>query len=389
MKYDFDNTPDRRNTDSYKWDVKENELPMWVADMDFAAAPEIRQAFSKRIEHGVFGYATIPDAWYEAYQNWWEKRHHLKIQKDWLVFCTGVVPAISSIVRKLTTPNENVVILTPVYNIFFNSIINNGCRVLECPLDYKDNSYNVNWKDLEEKLSNPQTTLLIWCNPHNPAGRLWDAETMKRVGELCKKYHVTVISDEIHCDLVRPGKEYIPFASVSETCRDISISCVAPTKTFNLAGLQSAAVFVPEPNLRHKVWRGLNTDEVAEPNSFATLAAITAFEKGEDWLNELREYVFKNRDYVETFIKENIPELTVVPADATYLVWIDISRVFEDGISARDFIRNRTGLFINEGNEYGTAGNNFIRVNVACPLERVKDGMNRLKEAVNLKKSNV
>ncbi len=389
MKYDFDNTPDRRNTDSYKWDVKENELPMWVADMDFAAAPEIRQAFSKRIEHGVFGYATIPDAWYEAYQNWWEKRHHLKIEKDWLIFCTGVVPAISSIVRKLTTPNENVVILTPVYNIFFNSIINNGCRVLECPLDYKDNSYNVNWKDLEEKLSNPQTTLLIWCNPHNPAGRLWDADTMKRVGELCKKYHVTVISDEIHCDLVRPGKEYIPFASVSETCRDLSISCVAPTKTFNLAGLQSAAVFVPEPNLRHKVWRGLNTDEVAEPNSFATLAAITAFEKGEDWLNELREYVFKNRDYVETFIKENIPELTVVPADATYLVWIDISRVFGDGIAARDFIRNKTGLFINEGNEYGTAGNNFIRVNVACPLERVKDGMNRLKEAVNLKKSNV
>lgn len=389
MKYDFDNTPDRRNTDSYKWDVKENELPMWVADMDFAAAPEIRQAFSKRIEHGVFGYATIPDAWYDAYQNWWEKRHHLKIEKDWLIFCTGVVPAISSIVRKLTTPNENVIILTPVYNIFFNSIINNGCRVLECPLDYKDNSYNVNWKDLEEKLSNPQTTLLIWCNPHNPAGRLWDAETMKRVGELCKKYHVTVISDEIHCDLVRPGKEYVPFASVSETCRAISISCVAPTKTFNLAGLQSAAVFVPEPNLRHKVWRGLNTDEVAEPNSFATLAAITAFEKGEDWLNELREYVFKNRDYVETFIKENIPELTVVPADATYLVWIDISRVFEDGIAARDFIRNKTGLFINEGNEYGTAGNNFIRVNVACPLERVKDGMNRLKEAVNLKKSNV
>ena len=389
MKYDFDNSPDRRNTDSYKWDVKENELPMWVADMDFAAAPEIRQAFSKRIEHGVFGYATIPHAWYEAYQNWWKKRHHLKIEKDWLVFCTGVVPAISSIVRKLTTPNENVVILTPVYNIFFNSIINNGCRVLECPLDFKDNSYNVNWEDLEEKLSNPQTTLLIWCNPHNPVGRIWDAETMKRVGELCKKYHVTVISDEIHCDLVRPEKEYIPFASVSETCRDISITCVAPTKTFNLAGLQSAAVFVPEPNLRHKVWRGLNTDEVAEPNSFATLAAITAFEKGEDWLSELREYVFKNRDYVETFIKENIPELTVVPADATYLVWIDISRVFEDGIAARDFIRNTTGLFINEGNEYGTAGNNFIRINVACPLERVKDGMNRLKKAVHIKIADV
>lgn len=381
MKYNFDHVPDRRNTDSYKWDVKENELPMWVADMDFETAPEIREAFSRRIEHGVFGYSIIPDAWYEAYGNWWEKRHHFKIEKDWLIFCTGVVPAISSIVRKLTTPNENVVILTPVYNIFFNSIVNNGARVLECPLVYKNGEYDINWEDFEEKLSNPQTSLLIWCNPHNPVGKIWDPDTMKRVGELCKKYGVTVVSDEIHCDIVRPGKEYTPFASVSETCRNISISCVAPTKTFNIAGLQSAGVFVPEPFLRHKVWRGLNTDEVAEPNSFATLAAITAFEKGEDWLNELCDYIYKNRQYVESFIKENIPQLKVVPANATYLVWIDISGIFKDGIEARDFIRKTTGLYICEGNEYGEAGNNFIRMNIACPLERVKDGMNRLKKA--------
>ncbi|MCQ2578058.1 MAG: pyridoxal phosphate-dependent aminotransferase [Treponema sp.] len=381
MKYNFDHVPDRRNTDSYKWDVKENELPMWVADMDFETAPEIREAFYRRIEHGVFGYSIIPDAWYEAYGNWWEKRHHFKIEKDWLIFCTGVVPAISSIVRKLTTPNENVVILTPVYNIFFNSIVNNGARVLECPLVYKNGEYDINWEDFEEKLSNPQTSLLIWCNPHNPVGKIWDPDTMKRVGELCKKYGVTVVSDEIHCDIVRPGKEYTPFASVSETCRNISISCVAPTKTFNIAGLQSAAVFVPEPFLRHKVWRGLNTDEVAEPNSFATLAAITAFEKGEDWLNELCDYIYKNRQYVESFIKENIPQLKVVPANATYLVWIDISGIFKDGIEARDFIRKTTGLYICEGNEYGEAGNNFIRMNIACPLERVKDGMNRLKKA--------
>ena len=386
MKYNFDHAPDRRNTDSYKWDVKENELPMWVADMDFETAPEIREAFSRRIEHGVFGYSIVPDAWYQAYGNWWEKRHHFKIEKDWLIFCTGVVPAISSIVRKLTTPNENVVILTPVYNIFFNSIVNNGARVLECPLVYEKGEYSINWEDFENKLSNPQTSLLIWCNPHNPVGKIWDSDTMAKVGELCKKYGVKVISDEIHCDIVRPGKEYTPFASVTETCRDISISCVAPTKTFNIAGLQSAAVIVPEQFLRHKVWRGLNTDEVAEPNSFATLAAITAFEKGEAWLNELNEYLFKNRHYVESFIEKNIPELTTVSADATYLVWIDISRVFNDGIEARDFIRKNTGLYICEGNEYGEAGKKFIRLNIACPLERVKEGMERLKTAVTRSK---
>lgn len=383
MKYDFDHVPDRRNTDSYKWDVKENELPMWVADMDFAAAPEIREAFLNRIDHGVFGYNIVPDSWYEAYEAWWEKRHHFKIEKDWLVFCTGVVPAISSIVRKLTTPNENVVILTPVYNIFFNSIINNGARVLECPLVYKNNSYEIDFQDLEEKLSNPQTSLLIWCNPHNPVGKIWDKETLIRVGELCKKYNVTVVSDEIHCDIVRPGKEYVPFASVSETCRNISITCVAPTKTFNLAGLQSACVVVPEVNLRHKVWRALNTDEVAEPNSFACTAAVTAFKKGGPWLDELCQYVFNNREYAVNYIQENIPDFTVVPADATYLMWIDVSRVFKDGIEARDFIREKTGLYICEGNEYGKAGDNFIRVNIACPLERVKDGMNRLKKAVD------
>lgn len=387
MKYNFDNAPDRRNTGSYKWDVKKTELPMWVADMDFETAPQIKEAFSKRIDHGVFGYQIVPDSWYQAYGDWWEKRHHFKIEKDWLVFCTGVVPAISSIVRKLTTPNEKVVILTPVYNIFFNSIVNNGARVLECPLVYEKGEYSINWQDFEEKISDPQTSLLIWCNPHNPVGKIWDEAVMEKVGLLCKKYGVTVVSDEIHCDIVRPGKEYTPFASVSETCRSISISCVAPTKTFNLAGLQTAAVFVPDPFLRHKVWRALNTDEVAEPNSFATLAAVTAFEKGEDWLEELCSYLFKNREYAEAFIGKEIPCLKVIPADATYLLWIDISEIFKDGIEARDFIRETTGLYICEGNEYGTAGNNFIRMNIACPLERVKDGLNRLKKAVELKKS--
>lgn len=379
MKYNFDEVVNRRGTDSLKWDVLDHELPMWVADMDFQTAPEIREAFTNRISHGVFGYANVTDEWYDAYISWWKKRHHLEIAKESLIFCTGIVPAISSIVRKLTTPNENVVILTPVYNIFFNSIVNNGARVLESALIYNDGTYDINWEDLEEKLSNPQTSLMIFCNPHNPVGKIWDVETLKRVGELCERYGVTVISDEIHCDIVRPDFEYVPFASVSKTCANVSITCIAPTKCFNLAGLQSAAVMIPNPFLRHKVWRGLNTDEVAEPNSFACLAAVTAFGKGEEWLKEMNQYVFENRDIVAEFIEQNIPGIKLVKGNATYLLWLDIEGLGYDSEKVSELIRENTGLYLTAGSEYGAAGKYFLRMNVACPRAVLLDGLQRLK----------
>ena len=200
----------------------------------------MQQIIQARAAHGIYGYTVIPDEWYEAYCNWWKKKHHFVMEKDWLIFTTGVVPAISSMVRKLTTPNENVLILTPVYNIFFNSIVNNGCRVLECPLQYHAGAYAIDWELLEKGLANPQTSLMIFCNPHNPVGKIWSLEEMARIGELCKKYGVTVISDEIHCELTRPGLEYVPFAAVSEVCSDISVTCISPSKAFNLAGLQGA-----------------------------------------------------------------------------------------------------------------------------------------------------
>ena len=306
MKYNFDQVINRRNTNSLKWDVKENELPMWVADMDFETAPEIQEAIQKRAAHGIFGYSILPDEWYEAYIGWWERRHHVTFEKDWLIFTTGVVPAISSIVRKLTTPAEKVVIQTPVYNIFYNSILNNGRVVLESPLQYDGKEYHMDLADLEKKLSDPQTGLMILCNPQNPTGKIWDRETLAKVGELCAKYHVVVVSDEIHCDLTDPQKEYIPFASVSEICAQNSITCIAPTKAFNIAGMQTAAVVVPNDTLRHKVWRGLNTDEVAEPNVFAVDAAIAAFTKGEPWLNALREYIAENKKQVVAFLEKEI-----------------------------------------------------------------------------------
>ena len=382
MKYNFDEQVNRRNTNSYKWNIAENELPMWVADMDFKAAPEIIQALESKVAESVYGYQTIPDEWYLAYQNWWKNRHQLEFDKDDLIFCTGVVPAISSTVRKLTTPAEKVVILTPVYNIFFNCIYNNGRNVLESPLKYENGQYDIDFDDLEHKLSDPQTTLLIFCNPHNPVGKIWDKATLARVGELCEKYHVTVLSDEIHCDLTDPGKDYVPYASVSETCRNHSITTIAPTKTFNIAGIQTAAVMIPNPVLRHKIWRALNTDEVAEPNIFAVPAAIAAFNHGAAWLDELRQYIYNNKKYIQEFVRTNLPKLKLIPSEATYLLWFDCSAYSDNSSELCDQIRAKTGLFVSKGKVYGGNGNHFFRMNIACPRDNVVDGMNRLKRAL-------
>ena len=399
MNYNFDEQVNRRGTGSLKWDVPENVLPMWVADMDFKTAPCILETLKKRVEHGVFGYTDVKSEWNEAYINWWDFRHGLKMKPEWLIFCTGVIPAISSMVRKLTTPNEKVIIQTPVYNIFFNSVLNNGCRVYESPLKYEDGKYSMDFEDLEEKMSDPMATLFILCNPQNPSGNIWSREELKKIGELAVKYNVTVISDEIHCDLTDPGYEYIPFASVSDECRKVSVTCLAPTKTFNIAGIQTAAVCVPDDFLRFKVWRGLNTDEVAEPNVFACEAAIAAFNEGGEWLDELRAYIAENKRIARDFIRKELPELHVIESHATYLMWIDVSgwdymKGFkpvegdEDTakkagpLTASDVLRRKSGLFLSEGGIYGGNGASFLRMNLACPKATVLEGLERLKRAV-------
>lgn len=355
---------------------------MWVADMDFQTAPCVREALARRVEHGVFGYTIVPDAWREAYTRWWETRHHFRIEPDWLIFCTGIVPAISSVVRKITTPGENVLLLTPVYNIFYNSILNNGCHVLESQLSYENGAYHIDWADFEAKLALPQTSLLLLCNPHNPTGNIWSRDELARIGELAAKYHVVVLSDEIHCDLTDPGYEYIPFASVSDTCADNCIMCIAPTKAFNIAGLQTAAVVVPEPFLRHKVDRGLNTDEVAEPNAFAIDAAIAAFNEGGEWLEELREVLAENKRIVTEYIREQLPQIHVVASHATYLLWLDCSAVSNDTNVLCDMIRQKTGLYLSAGEQFGGNGKRFVRFNTACPKSRLMDGLERLRAAL-------
>lgn len=376
--YDFDTINDRRNTDAAKWDVAPGELPMWVADMDFQTAPEIRDALADRVRHGIFGYTDVSEAWREAYAGWWQQRHALTMDRDALLFCTGVIPAISSTVRKLTTPNEKVIIQTPVYNIFFNCILNNGCRVLENPLLYDGAEYRMDFEGLEQCMADPQATLMILCNPHNPVGKIWDRETLARIGTLAKKYHVTVIADEIHCDITAPGTSYIPFASVSEECRLCSITCIAPTKAFNLAGLQTAAIYIPDPVLRHKIWRAINTDEVAEPNALAIPAAVSAFTKGGAWLDEMRAYVWENRRFVTEALSKELPDAYVVKGDATYLLWIDVGAFGGDSKEIADYLRKETGLFISAGTQYGTGGEHHLRMNIACPRALCEDGTKRL-----------
>lgn len=384
MKYDFDRIIERRGTNSEKWDVSDGELPMWVADMDFATAPEIIDALKKRVDHGIFGYSGIPDEWYEAYISWWKDRHQFTINREWLVFTTGVIPGISSVIRKLTTPAEKVLVQTPVYNIFFNSIINNGRQVTESPLVLKGDRYEMDFEQLERDLSDPQTSLMLLCNPQNPGGRIWTREELIRVAELCDRYDVRVVSDEIHCDITAPGTSYVPFASVSDTARDISVTCISPSKAFNIAGLHSAAVFAANKKIRHMVWRGLNTDEVAEPNAFAITATVAAFSKGGEWLDALNCYIDKNKKKAAEYINIQIEGIRVLNGPATYLLWLDIRSLPENGAGFCRFLREKTGLILSSGEIYGQAGNGFIRMNLACPESVLEDGLARLKTGAEL-----
>ena len=377
--YDFDKIIDRRGTDSFKWDIAENELPMWVADMDFAAAPEIVEAFAERLKHPVFGYGKLPNEWYEAYISWWKKRHHFEMRKDNLIFCSGVVPGITSVIRHFTVPGDNIVMLTPTYNHFYNCIDGNGRKVLEVEMDYNGQAYSIDFEKLENALKNSSANIMIISNPQNPTGNVWNKDDLERIGELCWKYGIVVISDEIHCDIMTPGVEYTPFAAVSDICRNNSITFIAPTKAFNLAGLQTAAAYAENCNLKNKLEKAVEKDEISMPNSFASTATIAAFTKGEAWLNELNEYIYQNKLIVKEYLKTEIPQIKLVWGDGTYLLWLDCSSVNMDSKRLAAEIRKTTGLYLMAGSHYGKGGKNFLRMNIACPKLMLFDGLERLK----------
>ncbi len=391
MNYDFDKIIDRRGTNSLKWNVPKEELPMWVADMDFEAAPEILRAIMDRAAHGVFGYSVVPKEWNDAYAGWWERRHSFRMDPDWLLFCSGVIPAISGVIGRLMKTDEKILIQPPVYNGFYHVIERSRRELVESPLIYDGESYEMDFEDLEQKLADPKVSLMLLCNPQNPSGRIWTKKELKQVGDLCAKYHVLVVSDEIHCDITDPGYSYVPFASVSDTCGDNSITCIAPTKTFNLAGLKTAAVMVPDKELREQVKKGIQANEASEPNAFSVDAAIAAFTKGEPWLEDMRAYIWENKKCVENFLKNELPQVHMVSGKASYLVWLEYSLLGEKR-NFSSFLRKHAGLYLVDGKEYGENGSSFLRMNVGCPRSYVLEGLMRLKKGVELfesKRSNV
>lgn len=384
MKYNFDKLTDRTKQNSLKWDIKENELPMWVADMDFEVAGPIVNALNNRLNQKIFGYNIIPSSWYDSIISWWERKHHYLMKKEDILFSTGVVPSISSVVRRLTLPAENVLIQTPVYNIFFNSIINNGRNVLESKLIYENNKYHIDFEDLEQKLKLPQTRLMILCNPHNPIGKIYTKEELAKIGHLCYMNNVIILVDEIHCDIVDPNKEYNVFQNINDECKYNSIMCGAPTKCFNLAGLQTSFMCIPNKDIFNRVNRGINNDEIAEPNTFAIQACEAAFNESEDWLKQMQQYIYENKIIVKNFILDNNLPVILIESEATYLLWIDCSKICLDTDELCDFIREKTGLYLSSGKQYGESGKSFIRMNIACPKTRLNDGLNRFKLGINL-----
>lgn len=382
MEYDFITVPPRRHTDSVKWNIKDTELPMWIADMDFKAAPEIIQAMQDKIKLGAFGYEEPHESYFDAIANWYEKEHNVRPDSNWMIFSTGVVPSISSIVRRISHLGDNVLVQEPVYNIFYNSIENNGRHVLSSDLVFDGKKYAVDWHDLERKLANPLTTLMIFCNPHNPIGKVWTKVEVERIASLCKKYHVILLSDEIHGDLVRYGESYTPSFAISEDLLSNVISLVSPSKTFNVAALHAATVIIPDENLRAIVNRGLNSEELAEPNLLAVPVSIAAYTKGHEWLTSLKTVLNDNFNYVTNFIEKNISDLKIVTGRATYLMWLDVSGITEDSNELYQFIRKDTGLILSSGTVYRGNGYGFLRINLACPKSIVEDAMFRLEKAI-------
>ncbi len=382
MKYDFDKVINRRGTGSEKWNVPETELPMWVADMDFPTAPEIIEALKNRADHGIFGYAMVTDDWYDAVAGWWESRHGFRPEKESLLFVDGVIPAIDTAIRGLTQPGDQVLILTPTYNHFFVSIEGNDRVALECHLLYEEGQYAIDKEDFEKKAAEEKTKIFLMSNPQNPTGNIWDRETLAWLGETCRRHNVLVISDEIHCDLTDPGYDYTPFPSVSPDCAKNSITCIAPTKAFNIAGIQSAAVIVANEELRRMMKKDFMRYDASMPNAFAVDAAVAAFTKGGPWLDGLRSYIAENKAFVSSYLAEHLPQVRAVTSHATYLVWLDFSDVTEDGTSLIRWIRKKTGLYMMKGEEYGSNGKAFGRLNIACPRETLTDGLERLVEGV-------
>lgn len=379
--FDFDTVINRRGTNSYKWDIvkEEDVIPLWVADMDFKAAPAILEALKKRVEHGVFGYTLVPDSYYEAIINWFARRHNWQIDRSWIIYTTGVVPAVSCAIKALTLPGEKVLIQTPDYNCFFSSIKNNGCEVAENELVRRGDSYEVDFEDFERQCADEKTTVFLLCNPHNPAGRVWTKEELERMNDICLAHGVRVISDEIHCELVMPGHRFTPFATISDACRDNSVVLNSPTKAFNIAGLQIANIICADPAMRRRIDRAVNINEVCDVNPFGVVALQAAYNESEEWLDSLNHYIWGNYLALKEFIAKELPRLEVTRLEGTYLAWVDIKATGLTSDEAYGKLMKEGRVYVNSGTMYGRrAGEGYLRINLACPRATLLEGLKRM-----------
>ena len=386
MKYDFDEIVNRRGTNSVKWDEAKEEgvIPMWVADMDFKAAPCILDALKKRVDHGVFGYTIVPDSYYESIISWFERRHQWHIERDWIIYTSGVVPAISAIIKALTKPGDKVLVQTPVYNCFFSSIRNNGCTTAENALVRKGNSYEIDFDDFERQAADEKTKVFLLCNPHNPAGRVWTPEELSRMNDICLRHGVKVIADEIHCELVMPGHEFTPFAAVSKACQDNCITTNSPTKSFNIAGLQIANIITNNAKDQQKIDRAININEVCDVNPFGVIALQAAYNEGEDWIDQLNVYLWENYQALKTFFRDNLPQLEVIDLEGTYLVWVNVRATGMTGDELTEKLLKEGKVFVNRGTMYGkTTGADYIRINIAMPRSLMLEGLKRMKDVID------
>ena len=385
-QYNFDKLTQRRGTNSYKWDETDdpNVIPVWVADMDFETAPCIVKALQERVAHGIFGYTFVPESYYEAVINWFSRRHGWRIDRSWIEYTSGVVPALSATIKALTQPGDKVLVQTPVYNCFFSSIRNNGCQIVESLLLHSANTYVINFVDLEQKLSDPAVKLFILCNPHNPAGRVWTPDELRHINDLCLRHNVRVVSDEIHCELTMPGYTYTPFASVSEASLNNSVTLNSPSKSFNTAGLQIANIISNDAAIRRRINRAININEVCDVNPFGVIALQAAYNEGEAWLEALKAYLYANYVALQSFFAEQLPQLPVTKLEGTYLVWVDISATGLDADSLTDRLLHEAKVMVNSGTMYGReAGKHFIRINIACPKARLMEVLTRMQQEIN------
>lgn len=378
MKYDFDKTIDRRATNSYKWDsATEGVLPMWVADMDFRTAPAIIDALQKRVAHGIFGYTRVPDAYYDAVTSWFSRRHGWDIDREWIIYTSGVVPAVSAVIKALTVPGDKVIVQTPVYNCFFSSIRNNGCEIVSNPLRRTADTYEMDFAALERCAADPRAKVMLLCNPHNPAGRVWTPDELTRLGNICLRNGVTVVSDEIHCELVYQGVKYTPFASLSDAFLHRSVTCVSPSKAFNIAGLQIANIVAFDNDMRSRIDKAININEVCDVNPFGVAATIAAYNEGEEWLNQLVDYLHGNYEAMAEFCRRELPEFPITRLEGTYLVWMDCSSLGMPSDALEHALLEDARLWLNAGTMYGAEGEGYMRWNIACPRSVMLDGLNR------------